>query len=281
MNRIIRGIILVTICCCLTSCTHPLKIKNKNQYRTTPNFSHADRPVDIGITSTNKNFVQSEFYNIIIEKLASRPFIGKVQSNYKANNASGFKPDCIVSIEPSVDFKGSGWNWLITFPGFIIFTNAWNGYVYTADVTTKITLYGMAGNVIESFDINTPYKIRHCDFGRGFWSGTGWWFPGFGATNLITGLFMIQYDDGATAPFLAAAKENYSNYIVEKIYNNSSFGTIMSELPKEKIQETQKSTGSQTEDIEITLNKLFEMKKNGLIDDAEYQELRKKALKKY
>ena len=92
---------------------------------------------------------------------------------------------------------------------------------------------------------------------------------------------MIQYDDGATAPFLAAAKENYSNYIVEKIYNNSSFGTIMSELPKEKIQETQKSTGSQTEDIEITLNKLFEMKKNGLIDDAEYQELRKKALKKY
>ena len=98
-----------------------------------------------------------------------------------------------------------------------MFTHAWNGYKYTANIYTTIPIYDANGNLAKNFTVSTPYKFNHCDFGRGFWTSSGWWTPGLGALNSVIGLFMIGYDDDATDDFYVHVKDNYSAYVVEKI----------------------------------------------------------------
>ena len=79
-----------------------------------------------------------------------------------------------------------------------------NGYKYTANIDTTINIYDAQGKLEKNFTVSTPYKFNHCDFGRGFWTSTGWWTPGWGMLNSILGFFMIGYDDDATDDFSLA-----------------------------------------------------------------------------
>jgi len=214
-------VIFLIISSSLFACSYPLKIKNTQEFVVTPKFSPTETRLNIGVSSFTGTPDEQFFYNIVLEKLSTKPFVGKMEAPYKFRNSNDsdekFKPDFAISIEPHVDYNGSGWNYLITFPGFLIFTHAWNGFAYEADITTKINIINVKTNETRSFDIKTVYNFRHCDFGRGFWASSGWFLPGLGATSLIAGFFMIQYDDDATDEFQTHVKDNYGNYVVEKI----------------------------------------------------------------
>ena len=125
--------------------------------------------------------------------------------------------DATVTLRTDTKYDGSGWNFLITFPGFIVFTHAWNGFVYTAAVSTQmdVALNGKGGKV--SRQIDTVYDIRHCDFGRGAAASSGWYLPGWGATNIVVGLFMVGYDTDATPEFLEKVRPTYGVYIANSI----------------------------------------------------------------
>ena len=221
MKNKIASLIVAAVCLSLISCSHSLNIKNSKTYLTTPNFSPIEKPLNIGFTDVSGNADQLWCCNAIIEKLAAKPFIGMVQSNYSLNQRTSsereFVPDYVISIEPDIEFKGSGWNYPITFPGFLVFAHAWNGYKYSANIDTKITIRDANGNLFKDFTVSTPYKFNHCDFGRGFWSSSGWWTPGLGALNSVLGFFMIRYDKDATDDFYIHVKDNYSTYVVEKV----------------------------------------------------------------
>ena len=54
--------------------------------------------------------------------------------------------DFIVKLDIPTEYKGSGWNFLINFPGFLIFTPAWNGYVYKVNHTVDILLISLSAS---------------------------------------------------------------------------------------------------------------------------------------
>ena len=129
-----------------------------------------------------------------------------------------------MSIEPS--YRGSLWNFPITFPGFIVFACAWNGYVYNIYVDTVVyvepldaaqaELTKTGGGRLESarLDLKMPFRVKHCSWGRGFWSGMGWFT--WGGTSLVGGAVFTGYDDKISDPFKEAIKGRYGGYVAEK-----------------------------------------------------------------
>jgi hypothetical protein len=130
----------------------------------------------------------------------------------------GVEPDFVVVVRPVTDYEGSGWNYPITFPGFLVFTHAWNGYHYKANVTTEISLRGPgAQEAISSETIETHYDLRHCDFERGALNSSGWYTPFYGAFNIFIGFWMLRYDDDATPDFVREAKQPYGSFIAARV----------------------------------------------------------------
>jgi hypothetical protein len=88
--------------------------------------------------------------------------------------------------------------------------------VYSADVRTEIEVIDpRTQDVFQRVEAPTEYSMRHTDHARGFWSGSGWWMPGWGATALLSGVYFINYSDSATEPFLKEVQHPYGEYIAE------------------------------------------------------------------
>ncbi len=155
------------------------------------------------------------YFNTIAEGLNSRKEIGKIRTNYVAKG--DFSPDYSISIEPQVEYESSAWNFLISWPGFVIFTPAWNGYIYYANVRTTVTVYDKEEKKIKAFDIDIPYSIRHAEFDRTVWSeGLGWLF--WTAPAFFSGIYTaIVFDDDITNEIQFNIKDNYRGYVVEQV----------------------------------------------------------------
>jgi len=152
-----------------------------------------------------------------VDSLRAHPSVGQLRTRWSADDPEpGFEPDVVLRITPNVEYKGSGWNFPITFPGFLVFAHAWNGYLYSADVHTEIEVIDpRTEDVFQHVEASTRYSMRHTNYARGFWSGSGWWMPGWGATALVSGLFFTSYSESATDPFLEEVQRPYGEYIAE------------------------------------------------------------------
>ena len=118
----------------ITSCTHAMHVNNLNQYSKT---ASASRKLTIVIEDRSGNPDEHEYFTFIQEALATHPDVRQVAVAHWDEPAE-VTPDIIVKVHPEAHYDGSGWNYLITFPGFLIFTHAWNGFVYQADIVTGI-----------------------------------------------------------------------------------------------------------------------------------------------
>ncbi len=128
-----------------------------------------------------------------------------------------------MKIRPEVNYEGSGWNFLVTFPGFLFFLPAAHGYNYHARLTTDIDFYDFESkDLAQTLAVETDYEMRHCDFERSFFAESGWWTPGWGATSLLAAPFMIAYDDDATQPFQREIGRSYGDYVTEKLLREAS-----------------------------------------------------------
>ncbi len=89
-------------------------------------------------------------------------------------------------------------NFLISWPGFLIFAPAWNGFIYYLNITTDISIKQFdSGDVIISRSYNTKYRCNQAEFDRTFieisWLGLDYF-----AIALIGGIFNVSYDDDIT-----------------------------------------------------------------------------------
>jgi hypothetical protein len=192
-------------------CVHQMKVKNLAEYQLT---AQTEKRHSVRLTGPTA-LEGTPYSEMIRDGLEKHPSIREVAL---ANEPQyDIKPDVDVHADVKVKYRGSGANFPITFPGFLLFTHAWNGYVYKADIVTTLTVTPAAGGAPRTRTLETTYDMRHCDFGRGFWSSSGWFLPGWGATSLFAGLYMTGYDTDATPEFSKVVHDAYGAYAANNI----------------------------------------------------------------
>jgi hypothetical protein len=197
-----------------------MRVRNLHDYML--EASHAERN-DIAVLPYAGPAESRIFFQHVVDGLRAHPSVAQLRTDWNWDYYEpGFEPDVALRITPRVEYRGSAWNLPITFPGFLVFAHAWNGYVYTGDAVTDIEILDpITREVIESSEIPTRYSMRHTAFDRGFWAGTGWWMPGYGATALLAGLVFIGYDEDATDPFHNVIQRPYGEYVAEMMMRTS------------------------------------------------------------
>ena len=216
MFRLLSLSLTVVVLSFLSACVHTLEVVDIKDYKIT--LSDGPRQ-NVAVLRPALEEDDQAFFDLFIDRLREHPATAQVRRNWTWDTQeAGFHPDVVVEVAPEVSYSGSGWNFLITFPGFLIFTPAWNGLVYHGDIATSIKTFNpTTRELISEETVVTDYSMRHLDFGRGFWAASGWWTPGYGATSLLSAFYNISYDGDATEPFVEKIRRSYGDFIAEKV----------------------------------------------------------------
>lgn len=217
-SRIAMRCLTLVMAIGVAGCTHSMKIRNLDAYRHT---ATAPEKLTIALEDRATTPDGHQLFGFVREALATHPAVGKVAVK-EWSDAPEAGTQVVVKVDPQVTYDGSGWNYLITFPGFILFTHAWNGFVYSADVTTGLEVSRPGSTDGTRKAIHTKYDLRHCDFTRGAWTSSGWYTPGWGGLNLIIGFFMVPYDTDATPDFLKEVHSNYGEFVAASVVEQAA-----------------------------------------------------------
>jgi len=226
MKTSVLAVLALAVVIC--GCTHHMEVTNLKDYAVKP--TEGPR-IDVALASFKGSTPQDDIcFGYVVEGLRSHPHVNQVRINWDAAvSEQGFRPSHATTLNLKSSFSGSGANFPITFPGFLVFACAWNGYVYRANIDAAISAkpietaqneFSKLGNAAlkeAKADVKMPFRLRHCSFNRGFWSGTGWWFPGWGIHTIVVGGIFTGYDRRATADFNTAMKHEFGAYTAEKI----------------------------------------------------------------
>jgi hypothetical protein len=210
MKRLLAVLLVFSLC--FIGCTHQLRLTNA---QFSPAMSAPQKPVGIGFTPAN--YGDDTLIPSAIKELSLNAAVRNVKTNCQIEAVPDI--DYFCDMNKTMNYRASGQNFWITFPGFILFTHAWLGYKYFVDITTQSKLMDPAGKELDTTSIMTPYELRHCSFARGAASSLiGWITPGWGLLDIIPGfIFMSSYDKRATPEFIEAAKPSYATFVSSKI----------------------------------------------------------------
>lgn len=199
----------------LLGCSHALEVKNAQLYATPLRLGETiERPM-VAFTPFQGAPDALFYHDAIVRRFTIDPAIGGVRTDYtpKLAESGAFQPDVILTVRPTVTYRSSGWNFLINWPGFLIFTPSWNGYVYRADVLTHITIFDGAGNAVDQVEIPISYDIRHADMDRTIWTGLTW--LEVSALAFFGGFYNAgTFDRDVIAPLQINIKDNYAEYVI-------------------------------------------------------------------
>ena len=196
-----------------TGCSHPLRITNADTYFTPPTAALKE-PIKVGITSGNSADPQtSRFVNSIIESLQKSGNIER--AIYPYNQAIHREQiDLMIDINVVPHYSGEGLNFLVNWPGFLIFAPAIWGYGYNAEINTQVNITRLSDSSSKQISIPTKFTFRQAEIDR-TWTEVGW--LEFGVIPLIGGIVFIQYDPDVTDEFIIKVSPYYGPYIVSKI----------------------------------------------------------------
>ncbi len=203
-NLVVLSVLLLFI----VSCSHNLQVKNLNRY-TSP-MSYNNELITIGIVSDSE--IQTEFLlESILSELHLQPNI-TLKYPYKIDQNNPV--DYIIEYKINSKYRGSWANFFISWPGFIIFTPAWHGYVYYVDFYTDIIVNdNKTLKPIITKSHKMTYKCVQAEFDR-TWIELGYFE--YGILPLIGGLFFTEYDNDITEEFNYEVKDPYGKYIARK-----------------------------------------------------------------
>src|SRR2546426_6428268 len=161
-----------------SGCVHQLEVINIDSLKVEPTRGRRQAVAVLPFPATGDSAFQP-YYEQVLDGLQGDPSVSQVITDWSwEDDEHEVSPAFVVELQPHAEYRGSGWNFLITFPGFLIFTPAWNGFVYHANIVMDIKVYDPSTRkVIASDSIAKDFSLRHCDFGRAFWAETGWWTP--------------------------------------------------------------------------------------------------------
>lgn len=196
----------------LSGCAHSLVVKNLDSYRGF-GVTQLDRPMGIGIVTDAENPDERRLLDGIAFALGQ--YSAQVVMPYFPNSN---KPiDVVAHMEIETAHNGSGWNYLVTFPGFLILAPAWNGYIYEVKYTINCTLTkGTGSETIDQFKIPIALDIRHAGINR-TWTGGCDVLATLGAASLIGGFVFISYDNSVTPLVNEKIERPIGKYIAQEI----------------------------------------------------------------
>lgn len=193
----------------ISGCAHPLAITNLSTYQAST-FNSFETPLRVG--------VKSNCYEMDEKNLVKK--IGEGLGKYNATVTSAVRPDnsnvdVVVTVDVNSDYNGSGWNFLINWPGFLIWTPAWHGYRYTVEHDVNILLTDAeSGEIIDTFDIPVVLDVRHAAINR-TWTEISW--LEVSAIAFVGGVVFTQYDPSVTPLVSEKAAPVVGDYIAQEI----------------------------------------------------------------
>lgn len=195
-----------------TGCSHNLRITNVDQYFTPPSAPSIKETIKIGVTSSNVADLQtSRYVNAIVEALQRNSMVEKVIYPY---SQAVHQVDTVVDITLIPHYTGSGSNFFVNWPGFLIFAPAIWGYGYNADIDTKVNVTRLIDNRSQQIEIPTKWKFRQAEMDR-TWTEVGWFEVGL--IPLIGGFVFMDYDHDVTDEFITKVSPNYASHVAGKI----------------------------------------------------------------
>jgi hypothetical protein len=202
--------LMLSITIMISGCSHRLEIKNLSLYRPT-SINPLTKPIAIGIATSEEDICLKKLVRGVgteLQKYSRQVFL-------PYNRANGQAVDVIAEIRVTPTYKGSGWNFLINWPGFLIFTPAWHGYDYKVDYKVDIALYDTAKNQkFDEFSLPIKLDVRHAAMGR-TWTEVSWFEVS--AIALIGGMVFTGYDPHVTPLVAEESSSILGEYIGQEI----------------------------------------------------------------
>jgi len=205
------SILVAAVLVLLSGCAHQLTVLNLDDY-------HAQGRVDLPGTATIgvlEGDIDPSAALLVDGVAAGLARSGAhVQSPYRA---SSDKPaDLVARIGIKGQYDGSGTNFWLNFPGFLIWAPAWNGYVYKADLAVHVELFKGSDmkTVVDTLDLPIRLDIRHAEMDR-TWMEVSWFEVGIIA--LVTGFIYMKYDTDVTPLLMKEIERPIGDYIAQKI----------------------------------------------------------------
>jgi hypothetical protein len=206
--------LLVTTWLCigmlLSGCSYPLAVKNIDSYRASA-ISSLNKFLKIGIVTDANEPEKKRLLDGVASALGV--YSAQVVMPYQANSQK--EVDVVANIDIQTEHKGSGWNFLINWPGFLIFTPAWHGYIYEVKYTINCTLTkGGTGETIDQFRIPITLDVRHAAINR-TWTELSW--LEVSVIAFVGGLAFIDYDESVTPLVSEKVEIPLGKYIAQEI----------------------------------------------------------------
>ena len=217
-KRLIQILAFIILPFSLSACSHQLEIKNEHLYSCATKICNIEKKPIVAILPFSGSQDDLFYFNAIVNRLSMAPNIKEFYTDYNPSRegSSENRPDFILSVRPSVKYESSGWNFPINWPGFLIFTPAWNGYVYSADIMTFIDIQDKNGNVVNQIEIPMSYDIRQAEMDRTVFTGLTWLevsVLAFGGGIYNANVF----DRDIIGAFQLQVKDNYTNYVMNEL----------------------------------------------------------------
>jgi len=225
----LRNAVVIFLCISvagLSGCSHRLQVKNIDLYDAT-SLQPLEEKVTIGLVSTSRDIYGKKLVRGVGEELGK--YSAKVVYPYRRDSAKPVDIEARLAVHP--EYKGSGWNFLINFPGFLLFVPAINGYVYKVNYDLDIELVDVStGNRIDTFELPIHLDVRHAAINR-TWTEASWFE--FGAIALIGGVVFVQYDPSVTPLVMNEIESPIGDYIAEQIVLRlNASGVLVKKLPE-------------------------------------------------
>ncbi len=205
-----RYSIVSLIAVVLTGCAHDLEVRNIVNYQSVT-IAPPQANTRMGIIPTTTD-VHSE---LLIKQIGIElgNYLPEVLLPYSRRSARSV--DVIAQILVKPKYKGSGWNFLIEWPGFLIWTPAWHGYVYKVYYDIEISLMDASDSkVIDTLQLPIYLNVRHADMSR-TWTEISW--LEVSAIAFVSAFVFIGYDDDVSAILLQKYKTTLGDYVAQKI----------------------------------------------------------------
>lgn len=196
----------------ISGCSHTFEVKNMSLYK--PQFVNLQgKDIRVGISAVTSTPEEERLVMAITNALKREGL--KITYPFYSNDENRNSVDYVVKLACSSQYNGSGWNFLINWPGFLVWTPAWHGYKYKV-------LYGFDADITNTKTnealprISSPVEldIRHADMGR-TWTELSW--LEWSVIAFIGGIMFTRYDHDVTPLLLDHAEYKVGDYVASKI----------------------------------------------------------------
>ncbi|MBI4597119.1 MAG: hypothetical protein HY737_01775 [Candidatus Omnitrophica bacterium] len=193
-------------------CAHQLEVKNMGLYK--PQFVNSQGGhLKLGISAAPSTPEEERLVMAVANSLKRDGF--NVIYPFYPNEANDKVLDYHLKLTTGSQYKGSGWNFLINWPGFLVWAPAWHGYNYRviysfdADITDLKTHQSLP-RISSPVDLD----IRHADMGR-TWTEISW--LEWSAIAFVGGIIFTRYDHDITPDVVNATESKIGDYVASKI----------------------------------------------------------------